>query len=203
MNLIVSQLLSVVLAGRHAGESRLACNDPSLAKLPTTLKLHSSAFADGCAMPKASAGSGVGANLSPDLSWERLPDGATHWMLVIEDPDAPTPWPFVHGLAVGPTQVKGLEEGCFGGARAPNGVTFGRNTGRSFGYQGPRPLPGHGPHRYVFQLFALRAAPADLDMKDGLRAVTPTLVNSALATGRLDGTFQRDWFGRPLFYCDR
>jgi phosphatidylethanolamine-binding protein (PEBP) family uncharacterized protein len=64
------------------------------------------------------------------------------------------------------------------------------------GYLGPEPIKGHGPHRYVFQLFALPAAitsaegDATLDTaKPG--AVLATVSGPALARGRLDGLYTR------------
>jgi hypothetical protein len=48
----------------RAGESHLVWNDPRLAA-PRLFALSSPAFADGRMMPKRSAGSGVGDNLSP------------------------------------------------------------------------------------------------------------------------------------------
>jgi Raf kinase inhibitor-like YbhB/YbcL family protein len=37
----------------------------------------------------------------------------------------------------------------------PKGAVQGRNAKGGFGYFGPRPPPGHGPHHYHFELFAL------------------------------------------------
>lgn len=198
MNLVLSQFLSFVLSGRHAGEPGLACNDPVLAQLPRTLNLRSSDFADRCEMPIDLAGKGVGANLSPELHWDRLPGPASHWLLVVEDPDAPTPRPFVHCLASGPAELCALPKGCLIDGRAPRSVAFGRNSGRGSGYGGPRPLPGHGVHRYVFQLFALEVAPTEAQMLAGVRGVMPQLRSHAIASGGLHGTFQRDWGGRPV-----
>jgi phosphatidylethanolamine-binding protein (PEBP) family uncharacterized protein len=64
------------------------------------------------------------------------------------------------------------------------------------GYLGPEPIKGHGPHRYVLQLFALPTAitsaadGATLDTaKPG--AVIAAVSGPVLARGRLDGLYTR------------
>jgi phosphatidylethanolamine-binding protein (PEBP) family uncharacterized protein len=197
MNLFVSQLVSLLARGRHAGEGALAVNDPVLGVLPRTLGLRSDSFAHRGAMASEQGGRGVGHNRSPALDWGTLPPGATDWLLLVEDPDAPLKAACVHALAVGPAAIDGLARGALRPSRAPAGLRFGHNTSGALGYDGPRPLPGHGPHRYVFQLFALRATPPDELLARGRDALVPFLREHALASGRLDGVFQRDWLGRP------
>jgi phosphatidylethanolamine-binding protein (PEBP) family uncharacterized protein len=64
------------------------------------------------------------------------------------------------------------------------------------GYLGPEPIKGHGPHRYVFQIFALPAAitsaagGATLDTAKP-RAVLAAVSGPVLARGRLDGRYTR------------
>ena len=191
MNLIVSQIVSLVLRGRHAGETTLAVNDPVLGVLPRTLALRSDAFAHRGAMAAAQAGKGVGANRSPALAWSTLPPGATDWLLLLEDPDAPLRAAYVHAVVAGPAAISCLARGALKPSRAPAGLRFGRNTSGEVGYAGPRPLPGHGPHRYVFQLFALRASPPDDLLARGRDALVPFLREHALASGRLVCTILR------------
>lgn len=198
MNLFVSQLVSLALRGRHAGDASLVANDPVLAVLPRTLTMRSDAFSHRGAMPVAHGGRGIGDNRSPDLAWDALPPGATGWLLVFEDPDVPSKKAWVHAIAAGPAAMTRLERGALRPSRAPGGLRFGPNTGEGMGYDGPRPLPGHGPHRYVFQLFALREEPPDPLVAGGRDALLPFLREHAIACGRLDGVFQRDWRGRPV-----
>lgn len=192
---LVLRVAGLLLRGRHAGDGSLACSDTGLAALPATLALHSPSFANLGTMPVRHAGVGVGANRSPALAWSPLPATATHWLLLLEDPDVPLARAIVHALAWGPASVAALAEGALSREQVPAGVTLAVNGLGDAAYDGPRPLPGHGPHRYVFQLFALAAEPPCGLARDALLA---WLRAHAIAGGRLDGVFQRDWRGRPL-----
>jgi Raf kinase inhibitor-like YbhB/YbcL family protein len=185
----------LLLRGRHAGDAALAWNDPRMQAVPATIELQSTAFVHGGAIPLRHAGEGVGPNHSPALQWRGLPPEAKHWVLLMEDPDVPLRHAFVHVLAWGSATLCGLAEGVLDSGRGAAGIVLGPNGLGVSGYAGPRPLPGHGMHRYVFQLFATDALPApDLDrdaLLDFLRA-------HAKARGRLDGLFERDWRARPV-----
>jgi phosphatidylethanolamine-binding protein (PEBP) family uncharacterized protein len=116
-------------------------------------------------------------------------------LLVVEDPDAPTPLPFVHCVALLATATTGLAHGALDAATPAEGVRVLR-SGRGRGYFGPEPPKSHGPHRYVFQLFAL-ATPLSVGSRDAaLDSAKPRDVLAAaggvLARGRLDGFYTRE-----------
>jgi len=112
------------------------------------MKIHSKAFNDNGHIPHKYAGDGE--NISPPLEWEDVPPNAKELALVVEDPDAPQPQPFVHWLVYGiPPETHALPEG-----QARN-VVQGRNTAGRQGYLGPMPPRGRGPHHYHFRLYAL------------------------------------------------
>ncbi len=155
-----------------------------------SLSLSSSAFKDGDALPVRLTADG--ASLSPPLHWSDLPSGTASLALLVEDADAPFPRPIVHlvlhGLSPG---LGGLLEGAVPLRMAESrNFTAGRNTYGRRGWLPPSPIPGHGPHRYVMQLFAL-SAPLEFQRvpgRGGLRiAVRPLL----LGFGRLMGTYER------------
>jgi phosphatidylethanolamine-binding protein (PEBP) family uncharacterized protein len=178
LNPFLLRWIGLPLRRRRAGEATLASSDPALAALPQTLDLRSDSFGHNQALHLRQAGQGVGGNLSPELHWNALPEGATHWALLIEDPDVPLRHAWLHGIASGPASVTRLAEGALPG------------------YAGARPLPGHGTHRYVFQLFALDAEPQPASTREQLM---PSLRRNALARGRLDGLFRRDWLlAKPI-----
>ena len=82
---------------------------------------------------------------------------------MVEDADAPTPHPLVHAIVVGLEPGDGaLAEGALDSAdHDGSGLQAGRNSYLQARWLPPDPPPGHGVHRYAFQLFALGAgAPA-------------------------------------------
>lgn len=187
---MLSRLLGRLLRGRKAGEDKLAWYHPAVAAAPATLQLRSGSFADGETIPRRHAGRGVGDNLSPALSWSGLPEGTRELLLIVEDADAPLPRPFVHLIASGiDPQLPGLAEGVLDGP-ANRFAALGRNSFGKPAYVGPRALPGHGPHRYSFQLLALDRA-LRFDTPPKLRELLAGLDGAVLARGRLDGLFER------------
>ena len=195
---VVMGLAGLLLRNRRAGETHLAWNLPNLAG-PETMVLTSHAFADGGAIPPEHAGKRAGGkNVSPELSWRGVPDGCAQLMLVIEDTDAPLPKPFVHCVAlIDPrravvTQTV-LEAGALS-AQAPGAGVQLLRSGMGRGYLGPEPIKGHGPHRYVFQLFALPKAMTVVSTalaQAKPRAVLAAAPGPVLARARLTGSYER------------
>ena len=170
----------------------LAWSRPNLAG-PQALTLTSPDFDHDGTIPPVHASPRVGGqDLSPALTWSAVPGDAAQLLMVIEDPDAPTPTPFVHGLALLDPSVTGLTHGALNAATPADGVRLLR-SGIGSGYFGPAPPKSHGPHLYAFQLFAL-ATPVP-DTRGTLEAAKPRDVlataGHVLARGRLDGTYQR------------
>ncbi len=137
----------------RAGDAKLAAHRLHVEGL-TRVYVSSSAFADGGAIPDKYAGE---QGRSPPLQLAAPPPETQELVLLCEDPDAPLPRPFVHWIVVGiPPDLEELAEGL-PPSPAPlvSGAQQGRNTMGKDGYLGPTPPPGHGPHHYHFQLFAL------------------------------------------------
>jgi Raf kinase inhibitor-like YbhB/YbcL family protein len=110
--------------------------------------LRSAAFADGDALDPSFTADEDDA-VAPPLEWSTPPAGTQELALIVEDPDAPTPDPFCHWLVWGLAPQRGqLLEG-----EAPPRV--GKNSFGNSEWLLPDPPTGHGPHDYVFQLFAL------------------------------------------------
>ncbi len=187
---MIARFLGVLLRGRRAGAAHLLGHELPAEPGEVPLQLHSTAFTAGSTIPQRYAGEGVGDNVSPPLRWSQPPQGTVELVLVMEDPDAPLRRPFVHLIAAGIDPfVTGFTEGilCSEGAAT---CLLGLTTFRQLGYSGPRALPGHGPHRYVFQLFALgeRSGLARGAQRSELVAA---LHGKLLARGTLEGTFER------------
>ena len=57
------------------------------------------------------------------------------------------------------------------------------------GYAGPRPIPGHGVHRYRFHVFAIDSPIADSVTTS--KALLNAMAGHVLARGVLTGTYER------------
>jgi hypothetical protein len=106
------------------------------------LTITSTAFVDGAALPKVSAGKGVGDNTSPQLSWAGVPAGTRQLVLVIDDVDVPLPRPIVHNVAVLDPTITHVETGALRPGTA--GIHLIPGDLRQQGYAGPRPIPATG-----------------------------------------------------------
>lgn len=188
-------ILGTLLKNKRAGEADLAWNLPALAG-PEVLALHSPDFEHQGPIPKAHAGKRAGGeNRSPALAWNATPERTAQLLLVIEDTDAPTRAPFVHCVALLEPGLAALPAGALNAGSPVQGVRALR-SGMGRGYLGPEPIKGHGPHRYVFQLFALPTAITPAEGGATLEAAKPRAVLAAasgpvLARGRLDGLYTR------------
>ncbi len=187
----VPQWLGRALKGVRAGADKLAIAQPGLGEGFEALQLSSPAFADGARIPIRYTADGEGA--SPPLVWSMVPEAAVALALIVEDPDAPAPQPFVHAVVWGlPPGNGGLAEGAItrDGAGDGNGTDVGRNSYFFEGWLPPDPPTGHGEHRYTFQLFALSERPA-LSGSPGRAAVVKAMRGHVLAAGLLTGTYSR------------
>ena len=156
-----------------------------------TFTIRSSAFADQARIPKRFTGDGE--DVSPELSWSGVPAGAKELALICDDPDAPTPEPWVHWVIYKiPTTATGLRENIpkTGSMSEPAGAMQGVNSWGTIGYRGPAPPKGHGVHHYHFKLYAVDTAlnvAAGVDKKKLLSAMQGHIV----AQGELVGTYER------------
>ncbi len=119
------------------------------------LVLRSDAFVDGETIPVKYTCEG--ADVSPPLHWQALPEGTQSLVLIVDDPDAPDPaaprmvwdhW-ILYNL---PASPGGLAEGVTA-AELPPGTGQGVNSWGRTGYGGP--CPPIGRHRYFHRLYAL------------------------------------------------
>ena len=178
----LGQLFRRVRAGEHRGP--LA---GSAFAAPATITVTSAAFADGGAMPQSSAGKGVGADTSPALRWTGVPPETRQLVLIMDDVDVPLPRPLYHAIAVIEPTVDGVAAGLL--QPGTEGFRFIRADLGNRGYAGPRPIPGHGPHRYRFHVFAIdQPVPENLTKAKALLA---TMAGHVLARGKLTGTYER------------
>lgn len=178
--------LGRLLRGIRAGAQRSPLSGSAF-DAPEAISVTSAAFSDGGPMPRSSAGRGVGGNTSPPLGWSAPPPGTRQLVLIIDDVDVPLPRPLLHTVAVLEPGLDGVRAGALAPGAA--GVRFLRADLSHRGYAGPRPIPGHGPHRYRFHVLAIdRPIP---DSVDTAKALLAALAGHVLARGTLTGTYQR------------
>jgi Raf kinase inhibitor-like YbhB/YbcL family protein len=158
------------------------------------IRVSSPAFATGERIPQLFTGDGQ--DVSPPLVWDGVPENAKELALICDDPDAPTPEPWVHWVLykLSPT-VRELPQGVPPGEQMDHPVAAmqGLNSwpsGQTIGYRGPAPPPGHGVHHYHFRLYALDC---ELTVNPGLdkRTLLQAMDGHVLAEGELMGTYER------------
>jgi Raf kinase inhibitor-like YbhB/YbcL family protein len=155
------------------------------------LSVTSGAFRSGQAIPAPYGQEGD--NFSPALGWQSAPPGTRSFAVVLEDPDAAEPKPFVHWTLYNlPSTVTALHESIPVHLQLPDlsGARQGRNSRGTAGYVGPRPPKGDPPHHYHFQVFALDSM---LDLPPGAErdVLLAAMKGHVVAFGETVGTFQR------------
>ena len=116
------------------------------------LTLISPAFVQGGDIPQKYTCDGD--NISPPFAWFGVPDDTRSFVLICDDPDAPSGL-FYHWAAFDiPGHWPGLDEGHRAETLA-NGFRQAINDFGKPGYAGPCPPRGDKPHRYHFRLSAL------------------------------------------------
>ena len=150
--------------------------------------MNSPAFADGQQIPARYTRDGE--NNSPPLEWSGTPAQAQSYVLIIEDPDAPS-GTFRHWAVYNiPGDRTGLPEGAGSGMQV-EGLSQGVNDFGNARYDGPQPPRGHGPHHYHFRLAALNIprldVPARAKVVEVWEAARPHIVDET----ELVGTYER------------
>jgi Raf kinase inhibitor-like YbhB/YbcL family protein len=185
----------------------------SLGRPAMPFVLESPAFVDGAAIPRKFARSGQ--NVSPPLAWKDAPPGTRSFVLIVEDPDAPSGtfrhWalydidPRRSSLPEGASMERvpralsdrvespGRQEiapDSKAGVDSSGICSSGVNDFGHASYDGPQPPKGHGVHHYHFRLAALDTD--RLDLSHGARVVD--VWNAAaphiLTETELVGTFE-------------
>ena len=184
--------LGKALRGIRSGTEDLVAADSEVTGSNAVIEVASLAFEDNHPMPAKYTADGAG--WSPPLQWHGIPSNAAAVVLLIEDADSPTPAPLVHAIAWNlPGEDGGLAENALRRSEqdqtAP--AAMGKNSYLQTTYLPPDPPPGHGPHRYVFQIFAVDAA-LSFETPPGRHALVHALRGRVLAKGFLIGTYERN-----------
>ena len=125
-----------------------------------TFTLSSKDITDGGVLPDAQVY--AKGNASPHLKWSGAPEGTKSYAVTCFDPDAPTGSGFWHWTAANiPADVSELATGA-SSRGMPAGAVQGRTDFGETGFGGAAPPPGHGPHRYIFTVFAVDTEKLDV-----------------------------------------
>ena len=130
-----------------------------------------------------------GENISPPLEWHDAPPETRSFVLLVEDPDAPS-GTFRHWAMYNiPAGETGLPEGASGHGRS--GAGEGVNGFGNARYDGPQPPKGHGPHHYHFRLAALDVPNLDIPALAKAEDVWTTAQPRIVAETELVGVYER------------
>ncbi|MFA0603566.1 YbhB/YbcL family Raf kinase inhibitor-like protein [Vibrio amylolyticus] len=157
-----------------------------------SFELMSNDIQEGHPMAKTFEYSGWGCdgdNVSPQLEWEKMPDGTKSIAITAYDPDAPTGSGFWHWIAYNiPVSTTEL----------PRGVDLGKIGGKSlridygsYGFGGACPPEGDGMHRYQFTVWALPTDKLNLGPDTPAAVAGFTLNKIALDKATLTATYTR------------
>ena len=115
------------------------------------MRLRSSAFADGSAIPRRFSCDGE--DISPPLEWSDAPSGARSFALLCDDPDAPGgTWHHWAAYDIASAQTSLPADADRNAQKL--GFKQAINDFQKPGYGGPCPPPGT-PHHYHFRVLAL------------------------------------------------
>jgi Raf kinase inhibitor-like YbhB/YbcL family protein len=179
--------LLLVLAACGGGDDGPSNTAPADNEPLEMFEMQSSAFADEAEIPARYTCDGE--DISPSLFWEEPPEGTEAFMLIVDDPDAPS-GTFTHWVYYDiPGDSRSLPENVPQADEPPSGGTQGENSAGETGYSGPCP-PSGPAHHYVFTLTALDA---ELDLPPGASKAEALEAghNAALGEAKLTGTYAR------------
>ena len=150
------------------------------------IKITSSAFEEGGMIPAKYTCDG--ADVSPPLQWDAVPQGSKSIALICDDPDAPM-GTWVHWVLFNlPAETKELAENIPPVETLPNGARQGLSDFGRIGYGGPCP-PG-GTHRYFFKIYALDTE-IGLEAGANKRQLLKAMEGHILEQGQLVGKYKR------------
>ena len=153
-----------------------------------TFTLTSNGFRDGDTLPDAQVQ--AKGNVSPHLRWTGAPDGTRSFAITCFDPDAPTGSGFWHWTVANiPADVTELLEDA-SAAGLPRGAVEGRTDFGTPGFGGAAPPPGHGPHRYIFTVFAVDVPQLDVTPENSGAVFGFNLHFHTLAKASITGVYE-------------
>lgn len=122
----------------------------------------------------------TGQNISPALTWNNAPKNTKSFAVTVYDPDAPTGsgwWHWVvYNIPANSLQLA-TGAGSENSTSLPTGAIQGRTDFGSHGFGGACPPKGHGLHRYIFTVHALKVDKLELPA-DASSAMIGYMINA-------------------------
>lgn len=145
----------------------------------STLTVSSQSFINGQKIPAKHGYKNK--NISPQLSWSSGPIGTQSYAIICDDPDAPTPSPWVHWIVFNiPASTTSLPENVSNVQQATN--SYGQ-----INWGGPN--PPSGTHRYFFKVYALDTMLPNLTNPTKEQLLAAMNKGNILAQGEIMGTY--------------
>jgi phosphatidylethanolamine-binding protein (PEBP) family uncharacterized protein len=177
------------LRDTRAGMEKTVIHELLLKKHVPAFEVRSLSFENMGTIPLQYTADGIG--ISPPLDWYGVPEGTGCVALIVEDADSPTPQPLVHAITVSEGGDGSLPTGAMPSLdHDGTGVVTGLNSYLQHRWLPPDPPPGHGPHRYVFQFFALNGEGA-FSKGLGRHELVRAVLEHTVAVGCLIGSYER------------
>lgn len=165
-----------------------------LPELPT-FTVTSQSFADGQPLANAQVSGLMGAggeDVSPQLSWSGYPEETRSFAVTVYDPDAPTASGFWHwAVANLPATVDELPAGVGDGSELPGDAVTLVNDAGMRRFVGAAPPPGHGVHRYIVAVHAVKVEKLDLTEDASPAFLGFNLFTNAIARAVVFGTYEQ------------
>jgi Raf kinase inhibitor-like YbhB/YbcL family protein len=159
------------------------------ATLHKNIILHSISFGAGGDIPSSYTCKGEG--VSPEISWEGVPDGARSYVMIATDWDGPSPrfrlGAFTHWILYNiPRGVHQIKSAVTAAELQQEKIEVGNNSSDAAAYKPP--CPPLGKHRYLFRLYVLDVA--QIHPSTGDRgSVMEAMRDHVLAFGEIVGLF--------------
>ncbi len=123
-----------------------------------------------------------------------MPQDAKELVLICDDPDAPSPRPWVHWVLckIPASKAGSLPEGIGSATDSDEipGAVHGQNSWKTTLYRGPAP-PAGDPHRYFFKLYAVDTVLELNGAATNKAALLAALEGHVLAEAQWMGTYER------------
>jgi Raf kinase inhibitor-like YbhB/YbcL family protein len=185
----VPESLGEALQNQRAGLEQTVIRRLNKSPRLFLIQVSSSAFAAENTLPTKYTADGGG--VSPPLQWSNLPPGTSSVAVIVEDADSPTPHPLVHAIVVNldPRESSIVEGALDSPDHSGVGLETGPNSFLAHAWLPPDPPPGHGPHRYVFQVFALRGPL--FEKAPGRQELVRAITEFGIGAGCVIATYER------------